>query len=90
MEYTHLSVRCDLSIEGMKQAIKEGGLQPSSIYTLYVHVDDYYTGKHVAACAMEKDNPFSPYLNLIISSELRRNEWVLKDGVGNMAGSEGA
>lgn len=66
-------------------------LKPSSIYTIYVSPAGmhYYDAKHVAASAMETDNPFAPYLNIQIDPDLERTEWYVTDEHGNAVGSEG-
>lgn len=81
------AVRYALSVTPLKMAAAE--LEASHIYTLHVGEKAYYNGKHVAALAMEKENPFSPYINLVIDTALEPEEWYLSDEHGNACGSKG-
>ena len=88
MKYKRLPTACDLCQTSLREAARE--LQPSSTYTLHVGAEAYYEGKDIAANAMDQDNPFSPYINLKIDTELKRGEWYIEDEHGNASGSEGA
>lgn len=87
IKYRQLPTACSLSLTSLTQAAT--GLKPSAIYTLYVGTQAYYEGKNIAALAMEKKNPFSPYINLVIDVTLEPEEWYLRDEEGDACGSPG-
>ena len=87
-KYKPLQTRCNLTVTSIRFAAQEG-LKPSSVYTLHVGARSYYDGKDVAAHGMDPDNPFSPYINLIIDPDLGRDEWYVSYEHGNAVGTEG-
>jgi hypothetical protein len=87
-KYAQLETRCALSVTPLQWAASK--LKPSRIYVLHVGDGEaYYRGKDIAARAMERENPFSPYISLVIDVTLEPEEWYLKDEEGNACGSPG-
>lgn len=87
--YVRLPTACTLCQVSLEECALL--LPPRRAYTLYVGMSiepyAYRLMKHIGATT--KDNPFAPYINVVLDTRLERQEWYLAGGVGEAFGSEG-
>ena len=75
MKYHALSVTCDLSTVSLQEAALQVG--PAFEYDLMVSPELRWIAYDVAQAVGEKDNPFSPYINIRIYRPFGLSEWCL-------------
>lgn len=66
-------------------------LQPSSIFELHIHPSQLVGTRRLLrklGCDVE-ENPFAPYVNLVLDKELGMVEWYAVDANGDAVGCEG-
>ena len=92
IEYQKLmagSIEIDLSESALEEAVRQIG--PAFIYSVHVSVSGRLDAQRLLTrLRMDyKENPFSPYFNIIVDTDLERDEWCLEAN-GMAFGSRGA
>lgn len=87
--YQRLKVACNLSFHSLEQCALN--MRPSHSYKLYVTPTLYTTAVSICRrmAAIVEDNPFAPYVNIIINKTLGPWEWFIEGDAGDAWGSEG-
>jgi hypothetical protein len=90
-----LSIDCDCSETTIREALSKNWPprdRPTYVLplviTVHVAVHDF---DYVRRAVMPEINgPLAPHVNLAIDYELRKGEWYVDDGIGQLIGSMGA
>ena len=75
-EYDPLPITCDLSLTSLQEAALQVG--PAFEYDLIVSPYEGRKAANLAYHAQLRDNPFAPYINVLISEDFAPNEWCLR------------